>query len=85
MKGILERQEEKLSEYMLTVRKFTYLGDGVSIGGRCETAVITRTIWMLVMFREWGVLLYLWRFYLRLKGSVYESYVRPAVLYGSEA
>ena len=34
---------------------------------------------------ECGELLYGRRFPLRLKGAVYESYVRPAMLYGSEA
>ena len=43
----------------------------------------TRCGW--VMFREYGELLYGRRFPLRLKGAVYESSVRPAVLYGSEA
>ena len=37
------------------------------------------------MFREFGELLYGRRFPLRLKGAVYKSYVRPAMLYGSEA
>ena len=35
--------------------------------------------------RECGELLYCWRFPLRLKRAVYRSYVRPAILYGSEA
>ena len=26
-----------------------------------------------------------WRFPLRLKGAVYKSYVRPAILYGGDA
>ena len=30
-------------------------------------------------------LLYGWRFPLRLKGVVYKTYVRPAMLYGSES
>ena len=37
------------------------------------------------MFRECGDLLCGRRFPLRLKWAVYESYVRPAMLYGSEA
>ena len=32
-----------------------------------------------------GELLYGWRFPIKLKGAVYESYTRPAILYGSEA
>ena len=38
----------------------------------------------LVMFRECSDLLYGRRFPLRLKGAVYGSYVRPAILYGCE-
>ena len=37
------------------------------------------------MCREWGELLYCRRFPLRLKGAVYESYVRPAILFECEA
>ena len=37
------------------------------------------------MFRECDELLCGRRFPLRLKGAVYKSYVRPAILYGSEA
>ena len=38
----------------------------------------------LARLRECGELLYGSRFPLRLKGAVYKSYVRPAILYGSE-
>ena len=70
---------------METVRCFPYLGDWVSAGGGCEAAVTARTRCGWVMFRECGKLLYCRRFHLRPKGAVYESYVRPAILYGSEA
>ena len=48
-------------------------------------AVTARTRCGLVKFRECGELLYSRIFPLRLKGAVYESYVRPVILYGSEA
>ena len=67
------------------VGKFTYLGDRVSVGGGCEAVVTARTICGWVKFMECGELLYGKRFPLSLKGSVYETYVRPAILYGSEA
>ena len=70
---------------METVRELTYLGDRVSVGGGCEAAVIARTICGWVTFMECGDLLYGLRFPLRLKRTVYGSYVRPAILYGSEA
>ena len=70
---------------METVREFTYPGDRVSAGGGCESAVIVKTRYGRVKLRECVQLLYGRRFPLRLKEAVYKSYVRPAILYGSEA
>ena len=69
---------------METVWEFTYLGDRVSAGGGYEAAVTARTKCGLVKFRLCGELLYGRRFPLRLKGAIYGSCVRPAILYGSE-
>ena len=69
---------------MEAVSKFTYLCDKVSASGECEAAVTARTRCGWAKFRECSELLYGRRFPLRLKGAVYESYVRPAILYGSE-
>ena len=77
-------QEENLCDEVERVMDFIYLGDRVSAGGGCEAAVTGRTRYGWVKFRECGELLY-GRFPLMRKGSVYESYVRPAILYGSEA
>ena len=66
---------------METVREFTYLSDRVSAGGGYEAAVISITIFVWVKFRECGELLYGRGFPLRLKGAVYLSYVRPAILH----
>ena len=70
---------------METVREFTYIGERVSSGGGCEAAVTARTRCGWAMSRECGELLYGWRFPLNLKGAVYNCYVRPAILHGSEA
>ena len=70
---------------MKTVRAFTYLGERVSAGGGCEATVTARMGCGWVKFTECGELLYSRRFLLRLKGAVYRSYVRPAILYGGEA
>ena len=70
---------------MKTVREFTYFGDRVSAGGGCEAAVTAKTRHVWLKFRECAELLYGRRFPLRLKGTVYKSYVRPAILYGREA
>ena len=53
-------------------------------GGGCETAVTARTTCGWVTFLECGELLYGRRFRLWLKRAVYESYVRPAMLFGGE-
>ena len=70
---------------MKTVREFTYLGDRGSAGGECEAAVTARTGCGWVKLRKCGELLYDRGFPLKLKGAVYGSYVRPAILYGNEA
>ena len=51
----------------------TYLGDRVSAGGGCETAVTARTrcVWVVV----WQEI------FLKAKMVVDKSYVRPAILY----
>ena len=77
-------QEDKSCDEVETVMEFTYLGDRVSAGGGCEAVVTARTRCGWVKFRECSELLY-GRFPLKLKGSVYWSYLRPAILYGSEA
>ena len=55
----------------------------MSEGGGCEAAVTASTRCGWVRFRKCGELLYGRRFPLRLKGAVYRSYVRLAILYGS--
>ena len=82
LKEILERQQSR--NKVETVRGLTYLGDSVTAGGGCEAAVTARTRCGFVKLREWGELLY-GRFPLKPKGAVYKRYVRPAIMYGSEA
>ena len=83
--GEAVEQEVKLCDEVETVSEFTYLGDRVSDVGGCVVAVAARTRCGWVKFRECGELLYGRRLPLWLKWAVYESYVRPEVLYGSEA
>ena len=87
VKGILERQWsiKKLCDEVETVREFTYLGDRLNAFGGCEAAVTARIRCVWVNFMECSELLYGRRFSLKLKRAVYKSYVRPAILYGSEA
>ena len=83
--GEAKGQVEKLYDEVETVSEFAYFGDRVNAGGGCEAAVTAITRCGLVNFRECGELLYGKRFPLRLKGAVYGSYVRQAILYGNEA
>ena len=66
-----------------TVMGFCYLGDRLNANGGCETAVTARVRIGWMKFRECGELL-LGRFSLKMKGMVYRSCVRSAMLYGSE-
>ena len=64
---------------MKTVRELTFLHDRVSAGGGCEAVVTARTRCGWAKLRECGVLLYGRRFTKKLKGAVYNSYIRTAV------
>ena len=75
---------EELCEEVETVRGFCYLGDRVNARGGCEAAVTARARIGWVKFRECGELLNSKRFSLKVKGMVYRSCVRVAMLYGSE-
>ena len=66
-----------------TVKGFCYLGDRQNASGACETAVTSRVKIGWMIFKESGELLR-GRFSLRIKGMVYHTCVRSAVLYGSE-
>ena len=70
---------------METVSKFTYLGDRLNATGGCETAVTARSRIRWMKFRECSEILKGRRFSLKMKGKMYKSCVRSAMLYGSEA
>ena len=81
--GLVEPVEE-LCEEVETVRGFCYLGDRVNASGVCEVAVTTRARIGWMKFKECGELLNSKRFSLKMKGMVYQSCVKWAILYGSE-
>ena len=70
---------------METVSKFTYLGNRLNATGGCETAVTARSRIGWIKFRKCSEILKGRRFSLKMKGKVYKSCVRSAMLYGSEA
>ena len=67
------------------MRELRHLGDRVSAGGGCETAVIARTRCEWVKSMECGELLHGRIFPLKLRGVVYKSYERSEILHRSEA
>ena len=77
--GFMDSVEE-LCEQVETVRDFCYLGGRENAGGGCEAAVTARARIGWVKFRECGELLNSKRFSLKLKGMVYQSRVRLAML-----
>ena len=76
--------EEKLFYEVEIVTEFTYFGDRVSAGRGCEPSVTARARCGWAMFSECSEFMHGRRFSLRLERAVYQSYVRPAMLYGSE-
>ena len=79
-----EEPVEVLRDEVETVKGFCYLGDRLNASVGCETAVTSRVRIGWMKFRECGELLRARRFSLRMKGMVYQSCVRSAMLYESE-
>ena len=79
-----EEPVEVLCDEVETVEGFCYLEDSRNASGGCETAVTSRVRIGWMKFRECGELSRGRRFSLRMKGMVYRSCVRSAMLYGSE-
>ena len=77
--------DEKLCDGVETVSKFTYPSDRLNATGGYETAVTARSRIGWMKFRECREILKGRRFSLQMKGKVYKSCVRSAMLYGSEA
>ena len=76
--------DEKLGDGVETVSKFTYLRDRLNATGGCEMAVKARSRIDWMKFRECSEILEGRRFSLKMKGKIYKSCVRSAMLYGSE-
>ena len=57
----------------------------MSAGGGCDAAVTARTRCGWVKFRECDKLLYAMRFQQKMRMAVYKTFVRPAILCGSQA
>ena len=75
---------EVLCDEVETVKGFYCLEDRLNVSGGCETAVTARVRIGWMKFRECKELLLGRRFSLKMKGMVYRSCVRLAMLYESE-
>ena len=70
---------------MEIVNEFCYLGDKLKTSGGCEAVVTVRMRIRWIKFRECSELLLGKKFLLMIKARVFQSCVRSAMLYGSEA
>ena len=66
------------------MKSFRYLWDRLNSSGGSEAAVTARTRIGWIKFREGEELLYGRKFSLKMKGKIYQSCVRSAMLYGNE-
>ena len=67
-----------------TVKEFCYLDDRLKARGRCKAAVTAKTRVGWKNFTECKEIQFGKRFSLQMKGKIYKSYVRSAMLYRSE-
>ena len=83
MTGTVKPAEQlALCDQVELVRRFCYLGDRLNAGGGSEAAVTARARIRRIKFRECGEL-FNGRFLLKMKGPIYQSCTRSAILYGS--
>jgi len=75
---------ETLCDGIEKVMGFCYLGDRLNASGGSESAVTSRVRTGWLKFRECSEVLRGKRFSPKLKGKIYQSYVRSAMVYGSE-
>ena len=78
------RSEEKLHDDVETVIDFSYLGDRINSVGGCVAVVASRTRLGWLKFKEFHDLLCGKKCPLKIKGTVYKSCVRSAILHRSE-
>ena len=84
-KGIVEPGKEISSfDQVDLVKSFCYLGDSLNTSGGSEAAIVARMRIGWIKFRECGELLYGKKFLFKMKGWIYQSCIRSAMLYGGE-
>ena len=75
----------KLCDGVETVSKFTYLGDRLNATDGFKTTVTAGSRIGRMKFSECSKIIKGRRFSLKMKGKIYKSCIRSAMLYGSEA
>ena len=85
VKGVLDMEKEKgMSCGVERVDSFVYLGNKLNAGGGCLSAVTARVRVGWMKFRELSAVLCGRKWSMKMKGKVYRSCVRAAMVYGSE-
>ena len=83
--GIVEPGEElSFFDQVDFVKSFCYLGNRLNASGGSEAAVTARMRIGWIKFRECGELVHGRKFSLKMKGRIYLSCIRSAILYGSK-
>ena len=77
-------QQEVMCDEVESTKGFCYFCNRLNASGGCEAAVTERTRVEWNKFRECGEILIRKRSSLQMKGKIYKSYVRSAMLYGSK-
>ena len=84
VQGHTEEVVESMNNGVERVESFVYLGDKLNAAGGCLSAVTARVRAGWKKFRELGGVLCGKKWSVRLKGRVYRTCVRTAMIYGSE-
>ena len=84
VQGRIAEVVENMNNGVERVESFVYLGDKLNAAGACTSAVTARVRAGWKKFRELGGLLCGKKWSVRLKGRVYRTCVRTAMIYGSE-
>ena len=82
--GVGEVQQKVMCDEVETVKGFCYLGNRLNANGGCEAVVTARTRVGWKKFSKCGKILFGTRFSLQMKGKIYKSFVRSAMLYRSK-
>ena len=80
------KSDEELSyyDYVELVKSFLFLPGQIECQGESKAVVTARNRIQWIKYREWEELLYEGKLSLKMKGRIYQSFVRWTMLCGSE-